>query len=335
MKVHLASVYEKILSSMGVNLSSSKVNLSSGKVNLSSGEVGSSGSKVNLSGMKVTFSRGLILKSIVCCACVMFSSDVSWGSIEEIINDDDITVKKLKKTTKKVGDKEFKVVFVGDDKVGKTQIINIEAYEGFGDKYEPTIGFNYATIGYHSETSKLKNYIDIQLKIWDTSGQKTQKNLISGLLTNVDAFVLVYDITKKESFENIQTWIELAKKNAPKDALYFLVGNKIDKGMENEELRQVSQEEAQNFAGDNNMTFFEVSAQTGDYIDNLFKAIVKKCVKKSLLEELKGNLPQDNNSSNIIDKLNNDYTDTSNHKKTTNTDNCCSCCPCYKDKMRS
>ena len=82
MKVQLASVYEKILSSMGV-----------------------------------TFSRGLILKSIVCGMCVMFSSDVSWGSTEEIINDDGIP--------------SYNVVLLGDSQVGKTQILNKKAYNAY------------------------------------------------------------------------------------------------------------------------------------------------------------------------------------------------------------
>ena len=294
MKVHLASVYEKILSSM-------KVNLSSSKVNSSSGEVGSSGSKV-------TFSRGLILKSIVCCVCVMFSSDVSWGmeNDEEKSNDlnkkndeIEINVKKTSEVSVVSTKATYKVFLLGDTEVGKTQIINKGKNGEFVEQFISTICIDFNDIYYEYTIKNYKNKQFIKLQIWDTSGRENFKS------------------TNKESFKNIQDeWLQLAKGKATKDALYFLVGNKTD--MENEGKRNVRTEDAQNFAGKNNMQFFEVSAKTGDKIEDLFNAIAKACIKKDIKEE---NLI----NNNVID-INTDY-DTSNDK-THSKNKRCNCCPC-------
>ena len=267
MKVHLASVYEKILSSMKVNSSGMKVSLSGSKVNLSGGEVSLSGSKVNLS-------KILILKSIVCCVCVMLSSDVSWGSMND--DEDEINRQNMIKNKLDRMNKEFKVVLLGDNNVGKTQIINKKIKNAFDGTYRETIYGTYDTL--KVRILKEDPTQDIKLCMWDTGGRESLKICLKFYLKGDDAVVFVYDITNKKSFENIQTWIQLAQKHADKEAVYFLVGNKAD--MENE--RQVTTEEAQKFAGDNNMTSFEVSAKDGTNINKLFEAIAKACFEKDI-----------------------------------------------------
>ena len=334
MKVHLASVYEKILSSVGVNLSGSKVNLSSGEVglsnsNLSSEEVGLSSSKINLSGSevnlssskinlsssnlssskvnlsssKVNLSKILILKSIVCWMCVMFSSDVSWGM-----------------------ENKKKVVLLGDNNVGKTQIVNQKIYNKFDGTYTETAGAKYNSL--RVGIPKEEHTQNIKLEIWDAGGREKYTKLLIFNLKGVDAFVLVYDITDKKSFKNIPTWIKLAQDNADKEAVYFLVGNKTDLNDE----RKVETDNARKFADDNNMIFLEVSAKTGDNIKELFEGIAKKCVEKFLLGKPNDDPFQDNDFLLFYNIPNNFSTDTSDHKKTTNSDKRCSCCPCYKDK---
>ena len=233
-----------------VNLSSSKVGLSSSKVILSSGKVG-------LSSMKVILSKILILKSIVCCVCVMFSSDVSWGSMEknDEINDNGIP--------------SYNVVLLGDSQVGKTQIINKKQTDIFETGAKATIGVDFNSL--KVKITQDKSDQNIKLKVFDTAGEERFKSLIPIYVKQAHAVVFVYDITNKKSFENIQTWIQLAQKHADKEAVYFLVGN-----------RQVTTEKAQKFAGDNNMTSFEVSAKDGTNINKLFEAIAKACVKKDI-----------------------------------------------------
>ena len=306
MKVHLASVYEKILSSMKVNLSSWEVGSSSMKVTLSGVEVSLSGSKVTFSSGKVNLSKILILKSIVCGMCVMFSSDVSWGSMGE---------------NNEINDKipTYRVVLLGDSQVGKTQILNKKINNEFDGTYTGTIAAEYKSFG-----CKIKEE-DVKLGVWDTAGEENFRGVAAVFLKDTNAVVFVYDITNKESFNNIPTWMNLAQTKDPKEAVYFLVGNKAD--MDNE--RAVQYNEAKNFAEGNKMQFFEVSAKDGKDINELFETIAKACAKndiKSVMDSV----------NNIINHKNPTLKDSYEFKD--NNDNIqihtpsknkrCNCCPC-------
>ena len=317
MKVHLASVYEKILSSMKVNLSGSKVNLSASNVNLSS-------SKVNLSSSKVNLSRGLILKSIVCCVCVMFSSDVSWGMNEEKINNNlnkgndeiEINVEKVPESLAEQVEATYKVVLLGNAEVGKTQILNVATKGSFDEQYTATVGVNFYALYCKYTIKNDENPKNIKLHILDTSGQKSDETSVESCLKNADVVVFVYDITNKTSFNDLNKWLETANENAPKDAVCFLVGNKTDL-----KTLKAAKKHVQKFANDNNNTyFFEVSAKNENIINELFKKIAKACIKKFSSKKLKDNLLQNNDK-----KLENGSA--SENKR-------CSCCPCYKDKKK-
>jgi Ras-related protein Rab-1A len=118
--------------------------------------------------------------------------------------------------------------------------------------------------------------------VFDTPGQEKSKTIIHDYVKQAQAVVFVYDITNKESFNNIQNeWLQLAKDKAPKDALYFLVGNKADMDKDDSK-RQVTTKEAQEFAKKNKMQFFEVSAQLGTKINELFEAIANACAGKAI-----------------------------------------------------
>ena len=283
MKVHLASVYGKILSSMGV-----------------------------------TFSRGLILKSIVCWMCVMFSSDVSWGSTDEIINDDGIP--------------SYNVVLLGESGVGKTQIVNRKAHNTYEEDFQSTTGVNFTS--WSVKINQDKPDQNIKLKVWDTAGQEKFRNLISEYFKIGNAFVIVYDITNKESFENIQTWIQLAKDNATKNPVYFLVGNKTD--MENDGKRNVRTEDAKKFANDNKMQFFEVSALYGTNIDDLFDAIAKTCFDNDPIEKIDNESienPENKYNENLISNDPQELHELENNKKNNqipppSKNKRCNCCPC-------
>ena len=280
MKVHLASVYEKILSSM-----------------------------------KVILSKILILKSIVCCVCVMFSSDVSWGmdEKEDEFNDEPPT---------------YSVVLLGDEKVGKTQIMEKKIKNTFEADYKATIGVDF---GYLDVQIKQDNP-EIKLKVIDTAGQEGYRNIIKCYFKTCDAFVLVYDITNQESFENIQTWINLAKDNAGKEAVYFLVGNKAD--MENG--RKVTKEDTEKYTNENKMTFCEVSAQYGTNIDKLFEAIANACFDNDPIKKIKNESienPENKYTKKLIQKDQLKLHELENKKKNMQTpppskNKRCNCCPC-------
>ena len=301
----LSSDKSNMFVSMKVQLASWEVNSSGSKVNLSS-------SKVDLSGSKVNLSKILILKSIVCGMCVMFSSDVSWG-----MNDDEDKINRQNMIKDELDrmSKEFKVVLLGDEQVGKTQIISIISKKSFNSTYNPTV-LNSPSVFMGKNDEK-----NIKLAIWDTPGQKQFNSAVDLMCTEAHAVVLVYDITNKESFENIQTWINIAQGHANKDALYFLVGNKADLN----DKRKVSKEEAEKYAEEKNMQFFEVSAKDGTKIKELFNAIAKACAEnaiKGVMDSVNNKINNKNPTDSKEPEKNDIQTPTPSKNKR------CNCCPC-------
>ena len=115
----------------------------------------------------------------------------------------------------------FKVVFVGDAGVGKTQIMNKFVENSFENGYKPT---PIAEIAY--KIIELENK-KITLQLWNTSGQEQNRILAKVFYNDCQLIVLVYAINDKKSFENITNWIEDIKKQN-EDAKLLLVGNKLD-----------------------------------------------------------------------------------------------------------
>ncbi len=110
-----------------------------------------------------------------------------------------------------------------------------------------------------------------RVQIWDTAGQETFKSITRSYYKNSACAFVVYDVTKRESFNNISSWLADCRSHAPKTTVLVLIGNKID--LIND--REVSTEEGEAFASKNNMMFFECSAKTALNIDNCFSDSVK------------------------------------------------------------
>ena len=169
----------------------------------------------------------------------------------------------------------FKVVFVGDAKVGKTQIINKFVENEFSENYVET------RVEYHHKTINSNGKI-IKLRLWDTAGQEDYRAITQAYYKSGHLIVLVYAVDDKKSFENIQSWVEDVKNNTNGNPKFLLVGNKCDL----EEERQVSREEAEKYAKDNGMKFFEVSAKTGTNInDDMFNSIIQDLLDNMEAEE--------------------------------------------------
>ena len=118
----------------------------------------------------------------------------------------------------------------------------------------------------------------MSVKLWDTPGEKRTINITSSYLTSTKGIILVYDITNRESFENLTFWIEEIMKKCLENACKILVGNKCD--MENE--RQVLYEEGKDFGEQYNMKFFETSAKNINSINNAFIHISKEVLKYNM-----------------------------------------------------
>ena len=123
--------------------------------------------------------------------------------------------------TKKYEDK-FNIMIIGDEKVGKTTILERYMNKTFHFERKQTIGIeNYDKV----ILFKNKEYL---IKIWDTAGQERFKSLIPSYIKDSAVAIVCYDVTNKESFQSVEKWIEDAKAIREDDVLLILVGNKAD-----------------------------------------------------------------------------------------------------------
>jgi Ras-related protein Rab-1A len=106
----------------------------------------------------------------------------------------------------------------------------------------------------------------VKLQIWDTAGQERFKNITASYYRGGNGVLVVYDITDRDSFDNLNSWLIEIEKNANKNVYKLLIGNKSDL----EEKRKVTKLEGENLSKKYNCQFFEVSAQSGKNIDKCF-----------------------------------------------------------------
>jgi len=150
-----------------------------------------------------------------------------------------------------------KIIFTGDSGVGKTSIINSIMGQKFSEEYEPSIG-----VDFFSKTIRYKGHL-IKLQIWDSAGQEKFRSLIPNYIRGSSLIFLIFDVSKKESFQHLVEWINFIT-NIEKGNI-VIVGNKIDL----KDNREVTNEEAEKFCKEKKIDYFEVSAKEGTNINNL------------------------------------------------------------------
>ena len=155
---------------------------------------------------------------------------------------------------------KYKIIFLGDQGTGKSCILNRFVEDKFDDNYQATIGLDF-----QSKNVKIDNQ-DVHLLLYDTAGQEKFRSLIPMYTRDANIIILVYDITRKESFNHIPDWINGLTNVNFDNIIFALVGNKIDLN----DKREISLEEGEKFAKDNNFIFQEVSAKTGENFPELF-----------------------------------------------------------------
>ena len=154
----------------------------------------------------------------------------------------------------------FKLIFLGDQYVGKSSILNRFYQDKFEEDYQATIGLDF-----HSKNVNV-NGTTVRLLLYDTAGQEKFKSLIPMYIRDANIIIVVYDITNKDSFVHTEHWVNETKDLKREDAIFILVGNKLDL----EENRVVTKKEAEDYATEKGFLFHEVSAKTGDQIQELF-----------------------------------------------------------------
>ena len=171
-------------------------------------------------------------------------------------------------------DKSFKIIIVGDSGVGKSCLTQKALRNKFDESNKTTIGYEYSTLNIKIEDKIIK------LQIWDTCGQEIYRSLISNFYHNSALAIIVYSITNKTSFENIDSWYNELKNFSEPNIDIILLGNKIDL----ESQRQVSREEGENFKKKFNLKkFVECSAKNGFNVPNIFIEAAKILYDKYFL----------------------------------------------------
>ncbi|PWO00471.1 putative YPT6-GTP-binding protein of the rab family [Tilletiopsis washingtonensis] len=161
--------------------------------------------------------------------------------------------------------RKFKLVFLGEQSVGKTSLITRFMYDTFDNTYQATIGIDFL-----SKTMYLEDRT-VRLQLWDTAGQERFRSLIPSYIRDSSVAVVVYDITNRASFQNTSKWVDDVRAERGSDVIIVLVGNKTDLN----DKRQVTTEEAEKRAQEYNVMFIETSAKAGHNVKTLFKKIAQ------------------------------------------------------------
>ena len=158
----------------------------------------------------------------------------------------------------------FKVVLIGDTSVGKTNMLSKYLSNEFDPDSKATVGVEFGTRNFQIENNKIK------VQIWDTAGQERYRSITNAYYKGAKGSLLVYDITNPKTFENVEKWLEQAKKEAGKDVSVILVGNKCDL----EDARKITKEQGEEKAKTLNVPFFETSALSRGNIDEIFMELL-------------------------------------------------------------
>ncbi|SAM04007.1 hypothetical protein [Absidia glauca] len=161
--------------------------------------------------------------------------------------------------------RKYKLVFLGEQSVGKTSLITRFMYDTFDNAYQATIGIDFL-----SKTMYLSDRT-VRLQIWDTAGQERFRSLIPSYIRDSSVAVIVYDISNRESFMNTNKWIDDVRAERGNEAIVVLVGNKTDLN----EKREVTTDEGEKRAKELNVMYTETSAKAGHNVKNLFRRIAQ------------------------------------------------------------
>lgn len=173
-------------------------------------------------------------------------------------------------------DCKIKISFLGYSGTGKTSIINKYLYDEFKYNVQATIGFIFQYKCIDIDSKK------IQIVISDTAGQEKYNAIPKMYYRNINAFVIVYDVTDSDSFERINFWLEDIKLNGNKNSFIFIVGNKTDVS----DYRTISYEKANSFVEKMNnddpinnqkIPYAEVSAKNGNNVQEFMNRLINTC----------------------------------------------------------
>ena len=164
----------------------------------------------------------------------------------------------------------LKYIIIGDAAVGKSNLLLRYVHGQFKPEYQLTIGVEFGAKNIEIDSKMFR------IQIWDTAGQENFRSITRAYYKNSVCALVVYDISSRDSFNNVMSWIEDCRNQSPKTIFIVLVGNKCDL----EDKRQVTYEEGKELADKNELLFFESSAKEGTNVDDIFVNSAKEISKK-------------------------------------------------------
>jgi small GTP-binding protein len=162
-----------------------------------------------------------------------------------------------------------KILLLGDGAVGKTSLVHRFVEGVFNERYKATIGVDIFSKNVKTPTG------DVELQLWDLSGQAHFSAVRSKFYNKADGALLVFDLTAKKTFENLHSWLEETKNGVGSQIPMFVLGNKMDLS----DLITVQDSEITEFSSSNNWLWAKSSAKTGENVEKAFLEIASVVMK--------------------------------------------------------
>lgn len=159
---------------------------------------------------------------------------------------------------------KLKLIVLGDTYCGKSSILTRYKNNNFSESGSSTIGVDFFNIPLH------KNNTEYILHVWDTSGQEKFNSIISSYYRNIAVAILIFDLSRKETFTNLSKWLDNIKHYCQKNTIIKLIGNKCDIAS------VITKHEINNLCYDYNITYLEASAKLNYNIETIFTTIIEE-----------------------------------------------------------
>ncbi|XP_073525516.1 uncharacterized protein [Phyllobates terribilis] len=190
----------------------------------------------------------------------------------------------------------FKIVLIGDSGVGKSNILSRFTRNEFCLDSKSTIGVEFATRTLQVEGKTVK------AQIWDTAGQERYRAITSAYYRGAVGALLVYDITKRQTFDNLLRWLRELRDHADSNIVIMMAGNKSDL----KHLRAISEDDGKALAEKEGLSFLETSALEAVNVEKAFQTVLTDIYhivsKKALAtQEASGNLPGQGTAINVAE----------------------------------